>query len=104
MPGVERKVYKLRMLMSIVYGLLVPVSLIFFFTAILTFNTGDIAPAFLDQVVFYGSVVLPFVLILSCIVGIFCARGVRGPKKNIIGRTFVLLPIVNIICITLMYA
>ncbi len=98
-----KKIYKLRMLMSIVYGFLIPVSLIFFITALFTYNTGDIASSALDWLVFWASMALPPVLLLSFVVGIWCARGVRGTKKNFVGKVFLLLPILNIVGVALMY-
>ena len=102
--GPVKKVYKLRMLMSVIYGFLIlPLSLVFFSAALFTYNTGDVASGALDWLVFWASMTLPFVLLLSFVTGIWCARGIRSSKKSIVGKVFLLLPIVNIVCIALMY-
>ena len=100
----DNKVYKLRMLMSIIYGLLIPVTLLPFLTALLAYNTAELAPTMRDWIVFLASVLSPVIFLIAFIGGIWCARGVRGRTKNIIGRVFLVLPIICILLIALIYA
>ena len=99
----EKKVYKLRMLVSILYLLLSPLSLIFFLGALLSYDTADTPPGFLDSVIFGTALVLPFVMIISSIGGMWCARGAQGKKKNIVGCVFLFLPLLALAIISLMH-
>lgn len=99
----EKKVYKIRMLMSILYLLISPLSLGFFLGALMSYDMADTPPGFLDLIVFSASIALPFVMLISSFGGMWCARGVRGKKKSIVGRVFLFLPIGTLLIISLMY-
>lgn len=100
----NKKVYKLRLVVSILYLLLSPLTLLPFLTALLSYNTAEIAPTLRDSISFFASFLSPFIFIISAIGGIWCARGRESKLKKIFGRIYLALPLICILLIALIYA
>ncbi len=98
----DRKAFKLRMFLSVLYLLLLPMTLPFFLSALLAYGTTE-ETSFLDTIVFCASITLPLLTLLGAVVGMWCARGVRSRRKNILGRVFLLLPLCALLVSLLMY-
>ncbi len=99
----QKKVYKLRLFISILCGLFIPVTLIPFLSALLVYNSTELAPSFIDWITFTASILSPLVFLVACIGGIWCARGIESARKKTIGRTLLVMPLICLALIALIY-
>jgi hypothetical protein len=99
----QKKFYKLRFAMSILYGILIPVTALPFLSALFVYKSTDFPPSFLDWVTFSASILSPLVFLVAFIGGIWCARRSLGARKKMLGRIFLVMPIVCFAIIALIY-
>lgn len=96
-----RGVLKWQMALSILWGILLIPSLLFFITAVIA-HDPNATGSFRDSAVLWGSITAPLIFLIAFIGGIWAARGIRTPRKDRAATILALLPCINVLAISLM--
>ena len=83
-------------ILSIVYGLLVLPGVLLALSAAFLFDAPGSETSIPTILFAFSLAVVPVILLVSCIGGLFCAFGNQSPKKIRWGTVFALLPVANL--------
>jgi hypothetical protein len=91
------------MLLSILWGILIIPSLVFFVASLFAFDGVGASQKPLVWIAFLASFTLPLVLLICCVGGIIASRGVRTKRKNLAATVFGIFPVIALLGAALIF-